>query len=100
MIYFVELHDYDRDELIGYFTDKKEAQICCEYLNIARPSEYSDIGCEWQIHTFNKCEYDYNTLLEAEKLRREIIAKEQQEQTEIEERALYERLKLKYGGTR
>lgn len=96
-IYLVELRDYDRDEVIGYFTDETDAKICCDYLNLVRPSSYVDIGCEWRIITFKKCEYDYATLLEAEKLRLETINKAKEKEAEEKERALYEQLKLRYG---
>lgn len=96
-IYFVELRDYDREEVIGYFTNETDAKICRDYLNLVRPSSYADVGYEWKISAFEKCEYDYATLLEAEKLHLEIIKEAKEKEAEERERALYEQLKLKYG---
>lgn len=92
-IYLVELHDYDRDDSVGYFTELKKAELCREYLNRVEHSEY---GFDWFVSEYNLDETDY------ESLNKEL---DKQERFELENRlekekqdaiAEIERLKAKY----
>lgn len=92
-IYLVSLHDYDRYNSVGYFTELKKAELCCEYLNRVERSEY---GFDWFVLEYNLDETDY------ESLNKEL---DKQERLELENRlekekqdaiAEIERLKAKY----
>lgn len=93
-IYMVELHDYDNDTVIGYFTNHDRAQKCQEYLNKAKPSEYDDF--EWELIEYEPNSIDYAPMIdeiyEKERLERE-AEEEEERQKELAELA---RLKAKY----
>lgn len=95
-IYIVELHDYDSDTVVGYFTDYKKAEECSDYFNKAKPSSYQDVGFKWQIIEFDPNTIDYASMLneinEKERLERE-TKEEEERQKELAELA---RLKAKY----
>lgn len=96
IIYTVELHDYDNDEVVnGYFTEEETAQICCDYFNLVSPSDYEQFN--WEVKHLRKNNTDYATLLEGELKRR---AEEKQkiiEEVEAREFELYKQLREKYG---
>lgn len=92
-IYLVQYTDYDGGDVVGYFTDNKRAESCCEYLNRTRHSEYN---FDWYISEYNLDETDY------ESLNKEL---DEQERLELENRrekekrdaiAEIERLRAKY----
>ena len=62
-IYMVELHDYDRNEVDGYFTDYDKAKACCDFNNKRSPSEYEESGFHWDIIEYNPNTTDYTVLL-------------------------------------
>lgn len=67
-IYMVELHDYDRDESWGYFTDRDKANTCCEYFNRKYPSDYIGDDDEdkfmWKVVEYGLDTTDYETKME------------------------------------
>lgn len=93
-IYMVEFADYDTNDSVGYFTERKRAESCCEYLNRAKHSEYKQF--DWCVFEYNLDETDYDSL------NKEL---DEQERIEFENRlnkekqdaiAEIERLKAKY----
>ena len=92
--YFVEMHDYDKDEVIGYFTEQEAAQTCCDYMNLCYASPYD---VTWIVTKYNKNNSDYQTLLDAKlhKLQEEHLAN--LAKTQAAEIELYKQLKAKYG---
>lgn len=97
IIYTVELHDYDNDEVIGYFTDEEAAQTCCDYHNLVRPSDYND-RFNWEVKHYRKNNTDYETLLEGELKRRQEEKQKIMDEAEAKEFELYKQLKAKFGG--
>jgi hypothetical protein len=98
-IYIVALHDYDRDDTVGYFTDIEKANECCEYLNKVETSYYADVGCKWRVVTYHPHKTNYNAWLK--KLKREEAIKRQKEaekslQIDLK---MFERFKEKFGET-
>lgn len=93
-IYMVEMYDYDSNDSVGYFTDYKKAESCCEYLNRAKHSEYEQF--DWFIAEYNLDETNYDSfnkeLDEQERIEFETRL-EREKQQAIEEIA---RLKEKY----
>lgn len=93
-IYMAEYHDYDSNDSVGYFTECKKAESCCEYLNRTKHSPYE--GFDWYVSEYNLDETDYeslnNKLDEQERLEFENRL-EREKQKELAELA---RLKAKY----
>ena len=93
-IYMVELHDYDNDTVVGYFTEHDKAEKCQEYLNKARPSAYD--GFTWELIEYEPNTIDYapliNEIYEKERLEREA----EEEEVRQQELAELARLKAKY----
>ena len=59
-IFIVEFYDYDTNDSVGYFTERKKAEACCEYLNRAKHSEYKQF--DWFVAEYNLDETDYDSL--------------------------------------
>lgn len=95
-IYMVELHDYDRNESVGYFTDADQAQDCCRYQNIINPSEYSDDNYKWEVVEYDLNTIDYGTLIKEHEAWENRIINETLERIKQEELAKLEELKAKY----
>ena len=95
-IYIVELHDYDRNESVGYFTDADQAQDCCRYQNIINPSEYSDDNYKWEVVEYDLNTIDYGTLIKEYEAWENRIINETLERNKQEELAKLEELKAKY----
>lgn len=94
-IYIVTLNDYDRDEIVGYFTSYEEAENCRQYLDMTEPSEY-DAG--WCIEEFGHDTTDYASKLTLAKEAKLEMDKELEEVTRQYELAELARLKAKYEG--
>lgn len=97
IIYTVELHDYDSDEVIGYFTDEETAQTCCDYFNLVKPSDYPE-HFNWEVKHLRKNNMDYETLLNSELKRRVEEKQKMIDEVEAKEFELYKQLRLKYEG--
>ena len=95
IIYTVELHDYDTNEVIGYFVDEEAAQTCCDYFNLVRPSNYEQFN--WEVNHFRKNNMDYATLLEGELKRRAEEKQKMIDEIKAKEFELYKQLREKYG---
>ena len=95
IIYTVELHDYDNDEVIGYFTEEEAAQTCCDYFNLVSPSNYEKFN--WEVKHFRKNNMDYATLLDGELRRRAEEKQKMIDAAEAKELELYKQLREKYG---
>ena len=94
-IYTVELHDYDNDKVIGYFTEEEAAQTCCDYLNLISPSDYEQFN--WEVKPLRKHNMDYATLLDGELRRRAEEKQKMIKEVEAKEFELYKQLKAKFG---
>ena len=92
-IYMVELHDYDRDKAVGYFTEYKKAKSCCKYLNRAEPSEYD---FKWKVIDYNPDETDYDSLNKKLDEQKQLKHEEKLERIKQKELAELARLKAKY----
>ena len=96
-IYIVEYCTNDLADSVGYFTDKRKAEQCCEYLNRTKSGLYYDYGGEWKVVEYNLDDSD-----DYEVLNKELDEREQleyvngQNQVNSAELAELERLKAKY----
>lgn len=97
-IYLVELHDYDCDEVVGYFTSEESAKICCDYLNAARPSNYEDCNKHWYITCYAENVINYSQLMKQFTAQKAKEEQEKQEAIKAKELAELARLKAKYEG--
>ena len=93
-VYIVELHDYDRNSSIGYFTDYKKAECCCEYLNRIEHSEYENF--DWYIQPYDLDEIDYESLNKELDEQERLEFESRLERERQEELAELARLKAKY----
>ena len=94
-IYMVELHDYDRNEAVGYFTDRRKADACRDYLNSEDPSDYNDTH-EWHVVEYDLDETDYDALNKEIEDRERNEFETRMERIKQEELAKLEELKSKY----
>lgn len=94
-IYIVELHDYDRNDSVGYFTDRNKAEKCCIYLNMTDPSDYND-HFEWTIAEFDLNEIDYESQIKEIEEQERIEFETRMERIKQEELAKLAELKAKY----
>ena len=94
-IYIVELHDYDRSDYVGYFTDPQKANYCCEYLNRTDPSQYND-EYEWIVVEYTHNDIDYESKIEELDEVERIEYETRLERIKQEELAELARLKAKY----
>ena len=93
-IYMVQYADYDGEDSVGYFTEHKKAESCCEYLNRARHSEYEQF--DWFISEYNLDETDYDSLNKELDEQERIEFETRLEREKQEAIAEIERLKTKY----
>ena len=94
-IYIVELHDYDCDDSVGYFTDPQKANQCCTYLNRVRSSDYENF--EWHVVEYDLDEKDYESLNKELDEEERIEFEGRMERIKQEELKELARLKAKYG---
>jgi hypothetical protein len=93
-IYIVELHDYDRDSSVGYFTDNTKAEHCCDYLNRTDPSDYDNF--EWMVREYDLNETDYETMNKILDEKENLEIQNSLERIKQEELKELARLKAKY----
>lgn len=98
VIYIARYIDYDSDDVIDCFTNKKQAEACCEYENRTNPSPYFDNPCKVEEYSID--EVDYIALVaelnEQERIAKEEAERAEQEKIRQEELAELARLKAKY----
>ena len=93
-IYIVVLNDYDYIYSEGYFTDRKCADVCCEYLNKSKHSVYED--CDWVVVEYEPNTTDFSLLLNTYNELLKSAEKQREKDIEKIERKELARLKAKY----